>query len=62
MSRDEAGRNYSSGVPEERKVVTILFADIVGSTPLAEEHDADVLCTSALEQSRDRARDQRDRR
>ena len=33
-------------MPEERKLVTILFADIVGSTPLAQEHDAEVIKAS----------------
>jgi class 3 adenylate cyclase len=30
-------------MPEERKLVTVLFADIVGSTTMAGEHDAEVV-------------------
>ena len=35
-------------MPEERKLVTVLFADIVGSTPLTGEHDPEVI-RSALD-------------
>jgi len=30
-------------VPEQRKVVTILFADIVGSTAMAEQSDPEAV-------------------
>lgn len=30
-------------MPEERRLVTVLFADIVGSTRLAGEHDAEIV-------------------
>src|SRR5260370_37591454 len=30
--------------PEERRVVTIMFPDIIGSTPLSDGRDPEVLC------------------
>lgn len=35
--------SYTPGVPEERKLVSILFADTVGSTALGDEHDAELV-------------------
>jgi class 3 adenylate cyclase/tetratricopeptide (TPR) repeat protein len=36
-------RSYTPGVPEERKLVSILFADTVGSTALGAEHDPELV-------------------
>jgi class 3 adenylate cyclase/tetratricopeptide (TPR) repeat protein len=35
--------SYTPGVPEERKLVSILFADTVGSTALGAEHDPELV-------------------
>ena len=40
---DWAGRAYHLVVPEERKLVTVLFADIVGSTALTASADPEVV-------------------
>ena len=40
-------------MPEERKLVTVLFADIVGSTTMVGEHDAEVV-QAALDAAFDR--------
>src|SRR5438105_3206819 len=38
-----SSRDHTSGVPQERRLVTVLFADMVGSTTLTVSNDAEVV-------------------
>src|SRR6266516_2075037 len=43
LSRDAASTESKLAAPDERRVVTIMFADIIGSTPLADKLDPEDL-------------------
>jgi class 3 adenylate cyclase len=43
LDRDVGEHHTPRLMPEERKLVTVLFADIVGSSTLALEHDPEIV-------------------